>query len=67
MNLELAKIEGNNTNIHYEFRTTHFMMDKRLNTIMDDFNNITQQIQHLKTDSSKDNQQVEKGSPLNKE
>jgi hypothetical protein len=46
----LDKIEGTNTNIHYEFRTTHLMMDKRLNSITADYANMNEQIRLLRTD-----------------
>jgi hypothetical protein len=48
MNLGLDKMETSNSNIHYEFRTTHLLMDKRLNSIMADYTNMNEQIKLIR-------------------
>jgi hypothetical protein len=50
MDAGLEKIESSSANIHYEFRTTHLMMDKRLNSIMSDYNNMNEQIKLIRNE-----------------
>ncbi len=46
----MEKLEINTKNIHYEFRTTHLMLDKKLNTMNTDYNNLQEQLRAIHLD-----------------
>ena len=43
----MERLETSTKNIHYEFRTTHLMIDKKLNTMNTDYNNMQEQVKTL--------------------
>lgn len=46
-NSEIERLETSTKNIHYEFRTTHLMIDKKLNTMNNDYNHMQEQVKTL--------------------
>lgn len=44
----MRKLQIDNENIHHQFRTSHFMIDKKLNSITNQYANMLEDLKYVK-------------------